>query len=89
MNTNTKDPFRISDAAMEVSSNLGYMKSLEYVNALRAVMNVPAMSEQEYSSAEDECLKAGSASVTAAHRLATSLIFWPVPTSAPSKPSHA
>jgi len=77
MNTSTKDPFGLSDTAMEVSSNFGYMKSLKYVNALRAVMNVPAMSEQEYSSAEDECLKAGSAAIIAAHSLATSWIFWP------------
>lgn len=49
----------LSSTAMEVSSVAGYTSTLEYVNALRAIMGSPLMTEVEYGSAVEECFRVG------------------------------
>lgn len=58
----------LSAAALEVSSAAAYIKTLEYVNAIRAITKRPLMADLEYRAAEAECLRAGRDAVMATHR---------------------
>ena len=60
----------ISARAIEVSSSLGRLYSLEYVNVLRKVCGWPAMSEAVYRAAVAECMEASYDSIVEAHVIA-------------------
>jgi hypothetical protein len=66
----------MNNAAMEVSSAMGYTKTLEYVNVVREIMDETPMSKSEYDAAIEECFRAGRDAVTSAHRNAATTMFW-------------
>jgi hypothetical protein len=61
-------------AILSVSSSHGYVMNLDYVNALRAIFEKPAMTGEEYESAVQACNRLGRDAVMSLHRQAVDRI---------------
>lgn len=69
--------------ALEVSNSWGELLSHEYINALRTILQLPPMTDEQYERAVQTCERLGRDAVVTAHRNASDSI-WVAPQNTPS-----